>query len=155
MINIDQMKNNLKDKIPYKTYQLIIKHVPMPCVDLIIWKDDKVLLSKRKIPPYKGKWHTPGGIIRKRETVIAAVKRIAQKELSSEIKKLHFVGFYENLRANRHDITLAFLCEMKSYDFIPDFQSQEFKFFKRIPMSTIPFQKIMIADSRFLLKKLK
>ncbi len=52
-------------KIPAKVFKQIEKFIPFPSVDVFILKDDKVILTKRSIPPYRGYWHLPGRIIKK------------------------------------------------------------------------------------------
>lgn len=136
--------------ISQKNYEKAIEWFPMLTVDLIIWKNNEFLLTLRKISPYKGKWHTPGGIVRKGETISKAIDRIAKNELSSKISKCKFIGVYENPRKFRHDISLAYVCKISNYDFKSDFQTSSIKLFKKIPNNIIPFQKQMIIDSRSL-----
>ena len=136
--------------ITSKNYEKALKWFPITTVDLIIWKENKFLLTLRKIPPYNGKWHTPGGIIRKGETISKAITRIAKNELSSRISKHAFIGVYENLLKSRHDISLAYSCKISNYNFKLDFQTSKIKFFKKIPSNIIPFQKQMILDSKAL-----
>lgn len=40
-----------------------LKVAPMPTTNIIVMKDAYVLLVKRRNPPEKGKWFTPGGIL--------------------------------------------------------------------------------------------
>ncbi|MEX2017034.1 MAG: NUDIX domain-containing protein, partial [Candidatus Pacearchaeota archaeon] len=58
-----------RKKLNDKQWNTIYSKVPRLCIDLIIIKDKKVLLTKRSISPFKGLWHFPGGGVQHRETI--------------------------------------------------------------------------------------
>ena len=125
------------------------------CVDLLIF-DDKgaILLTKRTQNPHKGFWHLPGTIIRKNEKMRDAVKRAAKSELDLKIKISNYLGVYENLNNFRHDLSHAFIASRISGKIKTDFQSNELKFFDKIPTNIVPHHKEMIRDFRLSVKKL-
>lgn len=57
---------------------------PSVTVDIIVFtvadNDLKVMLIKRRIPPYRGMWAIPGGFVRKHETLDAAALRELREE---------------------------------------------------------------------------
>jgi 8-oxo-dGTP diphosphatase len=59
----------------------------------IIWKDDKVLIAKRK--PEKslgGYWEFPGGKVEQNEDPIDSLKRELLEELGLEISNIYYFG---------------------------------------------------------------
>ena len=51
--------------IPDSLYDKIVKCMPIPSVEAIIVKDDRLLFLRRKNSPAKGQWWFPGGRIRR------------------------------------------------------------------------------------------
>ena len=75
---------------------------------LIITKDDKVLLMKRKGPHGTGTWSTPGGHLDFRETLEGCAAREAKEEVGVEVVDIRFRSvtndiFEEN---GRHYVTI-------------------------------------------------
>ena len=126
------------------------KFFTFSCVDLLIFGDDnRILLTKRSINPFKGYWHLPGTIIRRNETRKNAVKRAAKEELGKEIMIKEELGIYESIVSFRHDISNAFLVKFKNTKNIEiDFQSNEYQYFKKLPSKIPVHHKKMIIDAR-------
>ncbi|CUR50903.1 GDP-mannose mannosyl hydrolase [Nitrosotalea devaniterrae] len=140
-------------RAPKKLFNKFGKYFPYSTVDIVIKKNDTFLLTKRNISPYKGKWHLPGGIIHRGERMHNAAKVIIKNELNVEIKIKKFLGIYENLVSERHDISHAFEASILSGNIQNDFQSSDVKFFKRLPKNIIPFHRTIIIDMRKSLNK--
>jgi len=105
----NNMKQNIK-KAPESLYIEFTKYFPFTTVDLLVIVEEKFLLSKRLNQPYKNSWHLPGGMIRKNESMINAVKRIGNEELGVAPKIIQFFGTYESLESKfRHDVTNCFI----------------------------------------------
>jgi len=86
---------------------------PTLTVDAIIKvNDDKIVLVKRKNPPYKGWWALPGGIVEYGETVEEAVKREVCEETGLEIEIEKLVNVYSDPKRDPrgHFISICFLC---------------------------------------------
>jgi len=86
---------------------------PTLTVDAIIKvNDDKIVLVKRKNPPYKGWWALPGGIVEYGETVEEAVKREVGEETGLEIEIEKLVNVYSDPKRDPrgHFISICFLC---------------------------------------------
>ena len=133
-------------------YQKFRKYFTFSCVDLLIFDNDRILLTKRTINPFKGYWHLPGTIIRRDETRKNAVKRAAKEELGKDVIIKKEIGVYESIISFRHDISNAFLVTFNNKKEIKtDFQSQEFKYFKRLPSKIPAHHKKMILDVRRIL----
>jgi len=125
---------------------------PFSCVDIILPIENAILLTKRTIPPYKGKWHFPGGIVRKNEKMTDAVKRIAKLELNVDVKLDEFFGTYENLNRYRHDISHCFICHIKKAEVPPNFQSSTIQLFVRSPANIIPYHSKIMREAQSYLK---
>lgn len=139
------MKKKLASEKEFNQFR---RYFPFSCVDLVIFHNDSVLLSKRTISPYKGKWHLPGGIIRKNETMKTALKRAAKEELNLNIKIEKFLGVFENLNSYRHDLSHAYIVSFVNGKLKPDFQSSQLRFFKRIPSDILPYHRKIIHKAR-------
>ena len=139
-------------RAPEQDYQKFRKYFTFSCVDLLIFDKDKILLTKRTINPFKGYWHLPGTIIRRDETRKNAVKRAAKEELGKDVIIKKEIGVYESIVSFRHDISNAFLVTFRNKkDIKIDFQSQKFKYFKRLPSKIPAHHKKMILDVRRIL----
>jgi len=137
--------NNFK-KCSDKEFNNFRKFFPFSCVDIILLNGDSILLTKRRIGPYKNKWPFPGGIVRKNEHLKDAIKRIGLEELKKEIKIKKYFGIYENLNSYRHDISHCYLCKVSrpSEDDFTDNSNQ--KFFQTSPNNMIPYHRKIMED---------
>jgi colanic acid biosynthesis protein WcaH len=61
--------------IPDSLYDKIVKCMPIPSVEAIIVKDNKLLFLRRKNSPARGQWWFPGEKIRKGESIEEALPR--------------------------------------------------------------------------------
>jgi len=105
-------------------------------VDIIILRDDRFLLGKRRNEPGEGTWALPGGIVRRGETREEAVIRIAKFETGLDLRITKFLGSYDHLWPTRQYVSNCYLAKPigRSSD-IPSF-NEEFsliRFFKSIP----------------------
>lgn len=84
---------------------------PALTVDIVILVGGKVVLIKRKNPPYQGKFALPGGFVDIGETVKEAALREAREETGVEIKIVELIGIYDDpLRDPRgHTVSIAYL----------------------------------------------
>lgn len=136
-------------------FRAIYAKVPRLCVDLIIKEDHKVLLTKRKIDPYKGLWHLPGGTVYFGETIEQTVKRVALEELGLQVKIVSFLGFLEFSDEYKNDwhgwpFSLDFEVEIIEGDIKNSHQSDDFNFFEKIPANTVAtHQKFLIGKLGF------
>ena len=59
---------------------------PIVGVGAIIFKEDSVLLIKRKNPPSANTWSIPGGVVEIGETIREAIIREVKEELGLQIR---------------------------------------------------------------------
>ncbi len=89
----------------------IIPVTPLLAVDALIIYEGKIVLIKRKNPPYQGHFALPGGFVEIGETVEAAVVREAKEETGLDIEILKLLGVYsEPSRDPRgHVVSICYL----------------------------------------------
>ena len=130
----------MKKKLTEKEFKSIYTRVPRACVELIILKGKKILLTKRSIEPFKGFWHFPGGGVLYKEKIKATIDRVAREELGIEVIPQKFLGYMESLNDGfRHGVALTFKCKIiKNQQPKALEQADEIKFFKKIPKQIVP-----------------
>ena len=64
---------------------------PIAGVGVVVFRNEEVLLVKRKKDPYKGQWSIPGGKQRLGETVTQAVRRELMEETRVEVNELTLI----------------------------------------------------------------
>lgn len=84
---------------------------PFPTVDIIIELDNRIVLIKRKNPPYG--WALPGGFVDYGESLEQAAMREAREETSLETSALRLLGCYSDpSRDSRfHTISSVFIAQ--------------------------------------------
>jgi 8-oxo-dGTP diphosphatase len=72
---------------------------------------NRVLLIRRKYPPFKGRYALPGGFVDVGETVEAACRRELMEETSVKAGKLKLVGVYSDPRRDprSHNVSVVFM----------------------------------------------
>ncbi len=139
-------------RLPQKDFQYIYSRVPRLCVDLVVTTGQGVVLTRRKIPPYIGMWHTPGGTVMKGETLAEAVQRVAQDEIGVTVRIKKLIGILDILRdgnTGRHTVSVNFEVSSFSDCFKLNNQADKIKVFAKYPGNMILHQK------RFLEKNFK
>jgi 8-oxo-dGTP diphosphatase len=86
-------------------------HNPVPTVDVIVQRDSKVLMIRRKKDPFKDQLALPGGFVNEGETVEEAMKREAKEELSLEVEPLDILGVYSDPGRDprKHTLSVVFV----------------------------------------------
>jgi len=88
-----------------------------PCVGVMIWKEGKILLGKRKGSHGSGEYAFPGGHLEFDESFRECTKREILEEINIEIKNLEFMSLANFiLNENRQDILVSFSAEWESGD---------------------------------------
>lgn len=83
--------------------------------DAVIIDNDRILLIKRGIEPFKGMWALPGGHVDYGERVEEAAVREAKEETGLDVKVIKLTGVYSdpNRDPRGHTMGVAYLCEAK------------------------------------------
>ena len=123
--------------------------------DAVIIEKNKVLLLKRKTPPFKNWWVLPGGMVELGETTEEACKREVKEETGLDIEVVKPVGFFDAPdREPRGNVAYAFLCRIKSGS-IHSTEALEVEFFPldKLP-SKIGFDHLkMIQEAKKLIER--
>ena len=119
------------------TFKKIIDSAPLISIDILLKKDDKVLLGKRVNKPAQGYFFSTGGRVNKNENVGNAMSRIAKNELNIELEYTpRFIGVFEHFyddsiyeNVSTHYVNLAYEYEVKEIPDLPTEQHSEYKWF--------------------------
>jgi len=84
---------------------------PIPMVDIIIERDDKIVLIKRGTEPFKGMLAIPGGYMELGETIENAAAREAKEETSLIVELIDILGVYSDPKRDprKHSIATVFI----------------------------------------------
>ncbi len=99
------------------------KEVRTAVVAVVKNPDGNVLLTKRAIPPYLGKWVMPGGKIDVGEPITAALKREVMEEVGLEVHVEGLIDIFEIVPSNEHKehyVILYYLTSPKSGELVPN-----------------------------------
>ena len=82
---------------------------PIPTVDILIIRNEKIVLVKRKNPPHG--WAIPGGYVDEGESIEHAAIREAKEEtgLDVELKRLFYVYSDPNRDPRQHTMSSVFI----------------------------------------------
>lgn len=134
------MKSKKHERLSEKEFLKTFKMVPRVSVNLLyIDRDQRILLTKRNIPPFKGFWHFPGSFILKNESIADCQKRLAKAELGLELEKeseISLSGAFDDLDGDPrgHTVDLLYTIKISNLSEIKTTkQTTEFKFFKKLP----------------------
>jgi len=87
---------------------------PLLTVDCVIFDSQgRVLLVRRKNPPYQGDFALPGGFVEVGETAEAACRREVLEETAVKVTRLRLSGVYSDPKrdARGHTCSVVFLAE--------------------------------------------
>jgi ADP-ribose pyrophosphatase YjhB (NUDIX family) len=98
-------------RVSEEDWRLVVRSMPIPCVDVIVEKWSKILMGFRAIDPYRNVWALPGGRILKHEYPEDAAQRIL-REIGIRAEIAGLVGVFP-VRFQRHplkryDVTLCY-----------------------------------------------
>jgi colanic acid biosynthesis protein WcaH len=128
-------------------YKQIRVLMPIPSVEALIMKDSSLLLLKRTNSPAKGEWWLPGGRIWRGETFEKTLYREVKEETALPVEVVKFVGVYNRIFPDRHDITIVFLCRCFSDKVALNEEHSEYRFFNNLPTYIHPYLLETIKDS--------
>jgi len=116
-----------------QTFEVVISSTPLISIDLLVKKDNKILLGKRINKPAQGYLFSIGGRIYKNETINSAMMRIASNELNISLKLTpSFIGVFEHFYddsiyedVSTHYVNLAYEIEIEGTLNLPTEQHNE------------------------------
>ena len=119
------------------TFKTIIDSAPLISIDILLKKDNKILLGKRINKPAQGYFFSTGGRINKNESIDNAMARVALNELNIELKSIpKFIGVFEHFyndsiykNVSTHYVDIAYEYEVKEIPDLPTEQHSEYKWF--------------------------
>jgi len=130
------------------------KKFPTLTVDVVILKENSVVLIKRKKDPFKGMWAIPGGFVEWGETVEEAAIREAKEETGLDVEIEKLLGVYSEFGRDPrgHIISVCFLCKEIGGDLGAATDSEEARWFKlsELPELAFDHEKILGDVSKFL-----
>jgi len=74
-----------KKMLDNKNFKTVIDSTPLISIDLLVKKDNKILLGRRINKPAQGYFFSIGGRVYKNESIQQAMSRLAQTELNIEL----------------------------------------------------------------------
>ena len=119
------------------TFKTVIDSAPLISIDILLKKDNKVLLGRRINKPAQGYFFSTGGRINKNETIDSAMVRIVKNELNIELKFMpEFIGVFEHFYddsmyedVSTHYVNLAYEYEVEEVLNLPIEQHNEYQWF--------------------------
>ena len=130
---------------------------PWFAVDCVVFDErERVLLIRRKNPPFQGQYALPGGFIDYGETVEHAASRELREETNLVSIKLTLIGVYSDPDRDPrgHVVSIAYLAAVENYDSRPGDDASQAEFIADWKDQELAFdhQKI-IRDARALLAR--
>ena len=118
-----------------QTFETVISSTPLISIDLLVKKDNKILLGRRINKPAQGYLFSIGGRVYKNETIDSAMMRIAKDELNFSLKLTpSFIGVFEHFYddsiyqdVSTHYINLAYEIEIEETLNLPNEQHNEYQ----------------------------
>jgi 8-oxo-dGTP diphosphatase len=121
--------------------------IPRITVDGLVFKDERILLIKRKKEPFKGKWALPGGFVEYGEKTEDAVIREVLEETGLKTKITRLSGVYSDPDRDPrgHTITVSYILKITGGELKPGDDSSDVKFFnvKELPDLSFDHSKII------------
>lgn len=143
--------------IPEKLYKQILEHLPIPCIDFVLYHKGKVLLTYRTQEPAKNQWWVQGGRIFKHEKLEEALQRLAKREIGSEVEIIKKLGAYEyhsdkanfGIKSGTHAVVVVYLVRPVDDNFTVamDGTHSKYKWIDQIEKDLDQYVKQVIRDS--------
>ena len=119
---------------------------PTPTVDVIVYKNEKILLIKRKNPPFG--WALPGGFVDEGETVEHAAIREAKEEtgLDVNLEALLYVYSDPGRDSRQHTLSIVFTANSTGIPMAAD-DATDLGYFSLTELPELAFDhELIIAD---------
>ena len=131
---------------------------PIITCGAILRRNNKILLTKRNVPPFENHWCLPGGHIEKGETVKQAMKREVKEETGLDFSP-KFVGYWDEIipSIEWHAVVLVFEGSFRGKIIPQKSEVKEIKWFseKEIKNLSLAFFHKEILEKYFYAKKIQ
>jgi 8-oxo-dGTP diphosphatase len=128
------------------------QHVVTSVVAVIVDEAERVLLTRRAIPPFLDMWVMPGGKIDLGEPILRALHREVREEVGLEVAVDGLVDVFEHLTPDTdHFVILYYRCRPLTHALMPN--PAEVAEARWVPRAGLPSLS-MTDGSRFILGKL-
>lgn len=138
----------------------VIERAKLVSVDLLLENEEgEFLLGYRNNKPAQNSWFVPGGSMRKQETILSAIARVALNELGIQLENPRFYALaqhhYDDNFANKEGVSssyivLGFYAKVQAVDVQPDDQHEALKWWSRADLlaseEVHPYTKAYFAD---------
>ena len=127
---------------------------PTPTVDVILERESKILMVRRKKDPYKDHLALPGGFVNEGETVEEAMKREAMEETSLEVHPLDILGVYSDPQRDprKHIVTVVFVGIIVSGDLRANDDAASIEWIQLVSIEQLQQQKLFAFDHAQILR---
>jgi 8-oxo-dGTP diphosphatase len=106
-------------------------------VEGVYVKNDKILLLKRSVIPFKGFWHLVGGQVEKNETLREALKREFKEETSLDVKVGGAINGRIEETFDRTKIIVTFEVVNARGEITLNHENEEYGWFSKIPHNAV------------------
>jgi 8-oxo-dGTP diphosphatase len=99
------------------------QHVVTSVVAVIVDEQDRVVLTRRGVPPFLGQWVMPGGKIGLGEPMHSALRREVREEVGIDVSVGTLLDVYEHVMPgpdNDHHVILYYRCRPSRPDLTPN-----------------------------------
>jgi len=108
-------------------FKTVVDSTPLISIDILMKKDNKILLGRRINKPAQGYFFSIGGKINKNETIDNAMARVALNELNIELNSVpKFIGVFEHFYddsiykdVSTHYVNIAYEYEVEKTPDLP------------------------------------
>ena len=107
------------------------------CVEGVFVKDEKILLLKRNVEPFKGYWHVVGGQVKENETLKDALKREFEEETNLDITVSKIIGGRIEETFDRTKLIVAFEVTSAEGEIKLNSENTEYRWFGQVPLNSV------------------
>lgn len=140
----------MKENLSHEEWKSMLKKLPMIAADAAVFRNNKILLIRRNIKPFKGDWALPGGFLNYNETLKACAERETKEETGLSVSIGELVGIYDDLKRDPRGrvIAVCFLAEVAGGTLKADPKEvSDVNFFDKLPTNIAEPHRIIIQDA--------
>ena len=139
--------NQLEGWIEEELYGRIKEVLPIPCVDLIIIQEGKILVMLRNNEPGKDLWFAPGGRVLRGEILDEAVYRVLLKETGLKPLSISQVGTMVHKWPEVQTITTYYRVDVEDEVVSMNEEHRAYRWITGVPDELHPYLIEMISNT--------